>query len=162
MTTLNRVRRVDKAGCEFEVGRCDFESSSEIKKMYDGFARLAISQGLPPAEKQIRDRWVDKLLEFGRNFLVWSDGNPVGHAAIIPDFDRSDGEYVIFVSEPFRNRGLGTSLTQIAIDDSRSAGLKRLWLTVEAFNFRAIRLYRNAGFTAVDHGEIEITMILRL
>jgi GNAT superfamily N-acetyltransferase len=162
MTTLNRVRKVDKAGCEFEVGKCDLESSSEIKKMYDGFARLAISQGLPPAEKQIRDRWVDKLLEFGRNFLVWTDGNPVGHAAIIPDFDRSDGEYVIFVSEPFRNRGLGTSLTQIAIDDSRSVGLKRLWLTVEAFNFRAIRLYRNAGFTAVDHGETEITMILRL
>jgi hypothetical protein len=118
MTTLNRVRRVDKAGCEFEVGRCDLESSSDIKKMYDGFARLAISQGLPPAEKQIRARWVDKLLEFGRNFLVWADGNAVGHAAIIPDFDRSDGEYVIFVSEPFRNRG-SCILTQ-TIDDSRS------------------------------------------
>jgi GNAT superfamily N-acetyltransferase len=162
MTTINRVRRVDKAGCEFHVGQGGPESSSEIKKMYDGFARLAISQGLPPAEKDTRDRWVEKLLEFGRNFLAWVDGNAVGHAAIIPDFERSDGEYVIFVSEPFRNRGLGAALTEMAIDDSRSIGLKRLWLTVEAFNFRAIRLYRNAGFAAVDRGETEITMILRL
>ncbi len=162
MTTHNRVRRIDKVGCEFEVGKCDLESSSQIKAMYDGFARLAISQGLPPAQKEIRDRWIEKLLEFGRNFLAWSDGNAVGHAAVIPDFDRGDGEYVIFVTESFRNRGLGTSLTEIAIEDSRLIGLKRLWLTVEAFNFRAIRLYRNAGFIAVDHGEKEITMILRL
>lgn len=162
MTTLNRVRGVDKVGCEFEVGKCDLESASQIRAMYDGFARLAISQGLPPAQKEIRDRWIDKLLEFGRNLLAWSGGNAVGHAAVIPDFDRGDGEYVIFVTETFRNRGLGTSLTQMAIEDSRSIGLKRLWLTVESFNFRAIRLYRNSGFTAVDRGEREITMILRL
>jgi RimJ/RimL family protein N-acetyltransferase len=162
MSTLNRTRKRDKVGCDFEVGNCGPESASEIKKMYDGFAMLAISQGLPPAEKETRDRWIENLLEFGRNFLTWVEGNVVGHASIIPDFDRGDGEYVIFVSEPFRNRGLGTALTQLAIEDSRSIGLKRLWLTVESFNFRALRLYRNAAFTAVDHGEREITMILRL
>ncbi|MGB6067588.1 MAG: GNAT family N-acetyltransferase [Desulfomonilaceae bacterium] len=162
MTSLDRISRVDKTGCPFEVGKCNPESSSEIKKMYDGFPRLAISQGLPPAQKEVRDRWIEKLLEFGRNFLAWSEGNAVGHAAVIPDFDRGDGEYVIFVSAPFRNRGFGTALTELAIDDAKTIGLRRLWLTVEAFNFRAIRLYRNAGFTALDHGERELTMIMRL
>ncbi len=101
-------------------------------------------------------------MEFGRNVLTWVEGNVVGHAAIIPDFDRGDGEYVIFVSEPFRNRGLGTALTQFAVEDSRSIGLNRLWLTVESYNFIALRLYRNAGFRTVDQGDGEITMILRL
>ncbi len=161
MSSLNRTHKRDKVGCEFEVGICGPESSPDIKKMYDGFLMLAISQGLPPAEKQTRDRWIENLLEFGRNVLTWVEGIAVGHAAIIPDFDRGHGEYVIFVSEPFRNRGLGTALTQLAVEDSRFIRLNRLWLTVEPYNFIALRLYRNAGFKDVDQGEREITMILR-
>ena len=162
MSSLYRARRRDKLGCEFDVGICGPESSPDIKKMYDEFLVLAISQGLPPAEKQTRDRWIENLLEFGTNVLTWVEGKAVGHAAIIPDFDRGDGEYVIFVSEPFRNRGLGTALTQLAVEDSRSIGLNRLWITIESYNFVALRLYRNAGFKAVDQGERAITMILRL
>jgi len=101
MSSLNRTRKRDKVGCEFEVGICGPESSPDIKKMYDGFLMLAISQGLPPAEKQTRDRWIENLLEFGRNVLTWVEGNAVGHAAIIPDFDRGHGEYVIFVIAVF-------------------------------------------------------------
>ncbi len=162
MSYLNRAWKRDKVGCQFELGACGPDSSPDIKNMYDGFLILAISQGLPPAEKQTRDRWIENLLEFGRNALTWVEGKAVGHAAIIPDFDRGDGEYVIFVSETFRNRGLGTALTQFAVEDSRAIGLNRLWLTVESYNFIALRLYRNAGFRAVDQAEGEITMILRL
>jgi RimJ/RimL family protein N-acetyltransferase len=113
-------------------------------------------------EKDMRDCWVDKLIGLGRNFIVWQHGDVVGHAAVIPDFDRGDGEFIIFVSEPNRNRGLGTALTALAIDVSRAAGLKRLWLTVESFNFRAIRLYRKAGFVFVNQSEREMTMLRTL
>lgn len=160
--SINGGEKIKMALNSYKVEKFSPEFSSELKSMYDGFPRLAISQGLPPAQNEVRDRWIEKLLEFGRNFLARSDGNVLGHAAVIPDFDRGDGEYIIFVSEPFRNSGLGTDLTQLAIEDSRAIGLRRLWLTVEVFNPRAIRLYRNAGFTAVDHGERELTMILRL
>jgi RimJ/RimL family protein N-acetyltransferase len=162
MTSYNRISKIDKHGCAFEVGECGIESVAEVKTMYDEFSRLAISQGLPPADKKVRDDWVDRLFEFGRNFLVWMDGKAVGHATVIPDFGRGDGEYIIFVKEPYRNRGLGTALTALALDVSRSIKLTRIWLTVEAFNFRAIRLYLNAGFALVDEFERERTMILRL
>jgi RimJ/RimL family protein N-acetyltransferase len=162
MTSPGRLEKIDKLGQGFEVGEAGPEFAGEAKSMYDGFARLAISQGLPPSDKEIRDRWIDRLFEFGSNFLAWTDGLTVGHAAVIPDFDRGDGEFVIFVSEAYRNRGVGTALTTLAIEFSRNMGLRRLWLTVEAFNFRAIRLYRNAGFAIVDEIERERTMVLRL
>ena len=123
---------------------------------------MAISQGLPPAKQEVRDEWIVRLAEFGRNCLAWADGEPVGHSAVIPDFNRGDGEYIVFVREPYRNRGIGTALTELTLELSRSIGLTRVWLTVEAFNFRAIRLYLNAGFTLVDEFERERTMILRL
>lgn len=162
MAPYDRIPKIDKQGSPFELGECGSECAPEVKEMYDGFARLAISQGLPPAEKEIRDRWVDGLFESGRNFVTWKGDKAVGHSVIIPDFDRNDAEYVVFVSEPFRNLGLGTALTTLALDVSRALGLNRIWLTVESFNFRAMRLYRNAGFKSIDEGEHEKTMILRL
>lgn len=162
MTSFQRVTKTDKHGEPFEVCECGPDSAHQIKALYEAFGRYAISQGLPPAQKALRERWVDRLVEFGRNFLAWRTGRAVGHSAVIPDYDRMDGEYIIFVCEGFRNRGLGAGLTQMSIETARSMGLMRLWLTVESFNFRAIRLYRNSGFVSVGRGETELTMILRL
>jgi GNAT superfamily N-acetyltransferase len=162
MTTFARLTKTDKHGVPFEVGECGPDSAVEITNLYERFGRYGISQGLPPAEKRVRDRWVAQLTEFGRNFLAWREGNAVGHAAVIPDYDRMDGEYIIFVCEGFRNRGIGSALTGVAVESARRLGLSRLWLTVDAVNFRAIRLYRNAGFTSVGTPDTELTMILRL
>jgi RimJ/RimL family protein N-acetyltransferase len=157
------MQRIDKQGCVFEVGECGPESVSDLRYMYDNFGRLAVSQGLPPAIRTNRENWIDKLVEFGRNFLAWKEGKAIGHCSIIPDFDRGDAEFIIFVNERFRNRGIGTALTALALETGESLGLTRIWLTVESFNFRAIRLYRNAGFVFADEGgEQERTMTLRL
>jgi RimJ/RimL family protein N-acetyltransferase len=162
MAYFERTRRIDKTGEVFEVGECGPESIRDVQQMYDRFRILAMSQGLPPAQKDQRDRWVEKLIEFGRNFLARKKHWVIGHCAIIPDYDRGDAEYIIFVHEPYRNRGIGTAITEPAVKAARDAGLQRVWLTVEAFNFRAIRLYRNAGFSFIDEGERERTMVLRL
>ncbi len=161
MTSQIRFEGIDKEGNPFLVRECDPESAADIKRMYDRFGQPAISQGLPPADKEYRDGWIDKLLEFGYNFLAWEEGEPLGHSSIIPDFDRGDAEYIIFVIERFRNRGLGTALTETAVDKAHELGINRIWLTVENFNFRAIRLYRKVGFVFVDEGERERTMIYR-
>jgi hypothetical protein len=65
MTTLNRVRRVDKAGCEFEVGRCDLESSLR-SLTHDGFARPNKSWA-PPLKSKSETGGLTSF-EFGRNF----------------------------------------------------------------------------------------------
>lgn len=162
MAPGNRVWRVDKAGSPFEVGECGKEGFAALAKMYDGFSQMAVSQGLPPSKEAERHRWVVYLLETARNFVALHGDEVVGHSALIPDMDRKDGEYIIFVSEACRNRGVGTELTAMAVQAGRELGLDLIWLTVESFNFRAIKLYRKAGFIFTDTGERERTMVLRL
>jgi len=130
--------------------------------MYENFHPRAISQGLPPERNEDLNRWVSRLLDTGWNFLCKQDGVIVGHAAVLPDTGKSDGEYVVFVLQAFRNKGLGTVLTEMAMQKARNAGLDTMWLTVEAFNFRAIKVYKKVGFEFCDEGERERTMVLRL
>lgn len=153
---------IDKMGCRFEVQCSGIEQLSELTKMYDEFSPKAVSQGLPPIMEEQRHKWVVRLIETGENFIAWQEGKAVGHCALILDRKREDGEYIIFVDQPYRNRGLGTELTAVAVQKARELGLKRLWLTVEAFNFRAIRVYRKVGFQFCDEGERERTMVLGL
>lgn len=149
-------------GCPFEVRCCGIEQLPELIKMYDEFSPKAISQGLPPTLEEHRHKWVRRLMEIGENFMAMKERKAVGHCALIMDQKREDGEYIIFVDQPYRNRGLGTELTAVAVQKARELGLKRLWLTVEAFNFRAIRVYRKVGFQFCDEGERERTMVLGL
>jgi ribosomal protein S18 acetylase RimI-like enzyme len=46
----------------------------------------------------------------------------------------------------FQNRGLGTRLVQTAIRQARSAGYRTLFLTAEASNAPARRVYEKCGF----------------
>jgi RimJ/RimL family protein N-acetyltransferase len=162
MASVIRVQRLDKTGSPFEVSECDSQILGSLTDMYEGFLRLAISQGLPPSGKSERRHWLAGLLAEGNNFVAWQDGQVVGHSALLPDLERLDAEYIIFVAEPYRNRGMGTELTTMAVNKAIGMGLKKIWLTVESYNFRAIRVYRNAGFVFVEDMEQERIMVLQL
>ncbi|MBI4964302.1 MAG: GNAT family N-acetyltransferase [Desulfomonile tiedjei] len=162
MPDRNGIKRVDKRGEEFEITNSGFEERWALVEMYDRFTPKAITQGLPPANTDARYQWINSLLENGENFLAWHQGKLVGHASIIVDTAKRDGEYLIFMDQSCRNRGMGTELTRAAIEKARDMGLNRVWLTVEALNFRAIKLYRKMGFVFCDSGERERTMILQL
>jgi diamine N-acetyltransferase len=162
MASGDGTQHIDKMGCPFEVRECGDEHGAALTEMYDGFSPKGESQGLPPADDDERRHWVEKLLAGARNFVARQDGKVVGHSALIPDLDRRDGEYIIFVSREYRNRGLGAALTAMAADTARELGLNRIWLTVEAYNFRAIKLYRQTGFVFLDHGDRERIMALQL
>jgi len=162
MRGANGIRCVDKRGVKFEVAYGGLEDKWALVEMYDCFTPKAITQGLPPANTEARYQWIKGLLENGENFLAWRQGKLVGHASIIVDMAKKEGEYLIFMNQSCRNRGMGTELTRAAIERARSIGLNNVWLTVEALNFRAIKLYKKMGFVFRDSGERERTMILRL
>jgi ribosomal protein S18 acetylase RimI-like enzyme len=130
--------------------------------MYDRFEPKAITQGLPPAGEKGRREWIDGLLNAGMNFVARDEREIVGHASVLMDPERNSGEYLIFVDHRIRNRGLGAGLTRAAIDRAAEMGVREIWLTVEALNFRAIKLYRKMGFCFCDSGERERTMVLNL
>lgn len=130
--------------------------------MYDGVVPKGQVQGLPPTGSEARRAWVARLFEMGENFLAWHEGKVIGHSCLILDPDREDAEFLIFVHQNFWRKGIGSELTRRVIDRARHLGLKSVWLTVEALNFRAIRLYLKSGFVFCDVGERERTMILNL
>jgi RimJ/RimL family protein N-acetyltransferase len=158
----SRIKCVDKEGVEFEVTYGGFEDREAIEEMYHRFTPKAMTQGLPPANDQARNQWIQILLDNGENFLAWREGKLMGHASIIVDKAGGAGEYLIFMDQSCRNRGMGTELTRLALQKAREIGLKTVWLTVEALNFRAIKMYKKIGFAFCDAGERERTMILRL
>jgi RimJ/RimL family protein N-acetyltransferase len=162
MNCEERLQLVDKTGCQFLIGECVREDLADLVEMYDAFSPKAISQGLPPSDDDTRREWIRRLVERGVNFAVWMDSKIVGHSALVYDLDKMDGEYIIFVVAPFRNRGLGSELTAMTVEKARKMGLCTLWLTVESYNFRAIRVYRKVGFEFRDEGELERTMALSL
>lgn len=162
MQQYSSVKCTDKNGCTFEIGGVPPELRADLVEMYDNFSPKAVTQGLPPLEKGLRHKWVDNLLEVGRNFGVWRTGKLIGHASLIIDPEKNDGEYLIFVYREHRNKGLGTELTRMVIKEAIDLGLDSIWLTVEALNFRAINLYKKLGFNFCDFGERERTMCLRL
>lgn len=153
---------VDKKGVPFEVGACLDNDHQCMLDMYEAFSPKACSQGLPPACETTRHQWVDRLYRQGINILARCQGRVVGHAGLMPDLARNDAEFLVFVDQEYRDRGVGTQLTALAIEKARQMGLDNIWLTVETFNFRAIAVYKKFGFVFCDDCRKERTMILDL
>ena len=161
MTSEGEFICLDKTGCPFEMATCTPGDASCLEEMYDFFSGAA-RQGIPPTDKEARRKWISELLRKGENFLVRMEGKVVAHAALLHDFERGDGELIIFVLEPYRNRGLGIELIRMALERARRLGLKSVWLTVESHNFRAIKLYKKAGFEFCETCDWELKMIITL
>ena len=162
MGTCVSITFQDKKGSVFEVKDCSSEDLFPLLDMYSEFLPKPASQGLPPMDPDACGNWVKGLLEEGENFLAWRDGRVIGHAALIHDPDKGDGEFLIFVDRSCRNRGVGKALTRMALDRAGELGLAAVWLSVETYNFRAINLYKRFEFIFCDTNECERTMICQL
>jgi len=162
MAYYERTKFWDETGWTFDVGMGTKSDHEALLGMYDAFHPEDKAQGLPPSEPQARSRWVRLCLETGVNLLVWLEDEVVAHACLFPNMERKDAEYLIFVRRPFQHQGVGKRLTELSLEKARELDLATIWLTVESFNFKAIRLYKRYGFVSCDEGGTERTMILRL
>jgi ribosomal protein S18 acetylase RimI-like enzyme len=152
----------DKTGRTLIFGCCSKDEIAGLVEMYDAFQPKAITQGLPPMESGARRAWIEHLLDHGQNFQALHGSKVIGHSCLITTLGEANGEYVIFVHHEYRHSGVGTELTILTLKRAHELCLREVWLTVEALNFRAIKLYRKVGFQFCDCGERERTMMLRL
>lgn len=162
MELLPKTRYQDRSGRLYELGECSVDHLSVLADMYRNFLPKPASQGLPPPEPQTRERWVNSLLEIAVNLVGWEGGKIIGHAALIMDPGGQAGEFVIFVHQDYRNVGIGTELTRLALQRARDLGCKAVWLTVSVTNVVAMKLYQRVGFTYCDMDDCERTMIINL
>ncbi len=158
------MRCIDKHGKSFEVKKYRLEDYAALEAMYVTFYPKGKFQGMPPLQDEASRKWINGLLENGENFLAWQDGIIVGHVVVLPDFDKGDAEYLIFVRHPNRGRGIGSELSRAVLQHAKNLGLETIWLIVGATNFRAVGLYRKFGFRFCnsDLSESERKMILKL
>jgi RimJ/RimL family protein N-acetyltransferase len=155
---------IDKQGKPFAVKKYSFRDYDSLEAMYASFYPKGKFQGMPPLTNDASRKWIDGLLKNGENFLARQDGKTVGHVVVLPDFNKHDGEFLIFVSHPDRGRGIGSELTRLMLQHVKSLGVKLIWLVVGTTNIPAIGLYKKFGFTFCqqDITESERQMILRL
>ncbi|WP_135852670.1 GNAT family N-acetyltransferase [Halorussus salinus] len=132
----------------------------ELAAMYDAFESGDRAQGIPPANPRRRGEWLDRLRE-GIEVVACHDERAVGHGILL---DGGPGhELALFVHPDYRGAGIGTALVRALLGEGRSAGVERVWLSVERTNRPAVSLYRGAGFEPTDSGlgELEMARSLR-
>jgi RimJ/RimL family protein N-acetyltransferase len=136
----------DKQGLPFEIRTGADEDIAPLMEMYARFEPRGHYQGIPPIELEPCLAWIERLFGNGMNLLALRDGRIIGHAALLPDLNLRDGEYLVFLHQAHRGHGIGAVLTRRAIERAQHLGLTEVWLTVDVTNYIAIRLYRKCGF----------------
>ena len=153
---------VDKTGRPFDVRPYTPEDYPFLEEMYFLFEPKGRFQGMPPLREDVCSKWIRGLVEDGRNFLAWREGKVIGHVVILPDFNKSNAEYLIFVGKENRSLGVGNELTRTAIEEAEKLGLKAVWLTVNAYNFKGVRLYKKFGFQVCDEFSSSSERVMKL
>lgn len=141
---------IDKKGKEFSVRELKEKDIPSLLDMYRSFRPKGRFQGMPPLEMERCRTWINELVRNGINLIALRGDRIIGHAVLLPDEIKKDAEYMIFVAQDSRNMGVGSCLTKTALDITKKLGIKKLWLSVGAYNFIAIRLYRKFGFDFAD------------
>lgn len=155
---------LDKKGNVFWVQTGQEANIASLVEMYTGFSPKGAYQGLPPTNGSACSVWIRHLFAGGINFFASREKHMIGHAVLMPDLKLGDAEYLVFVHQHHRGQGIGTALTRTALVQARQLGLSMIWLSVDACNFIAIRLYRKFGFYFTEAGglDAERKMVLPL
>lgn len=139
------VTCTDKLGESFVLRPFGGDDRQGLGAMYDDFEPKRVAQGLPPSDRSQRAQWLDAVLSGGHHLVVEIRGQVLGHGMLLP-FQDEEAELANFLHQSARDRGIGTTLNGALLELARELGLRRVWLSVEPFNRRAIRSYEKAGF----------------
>ncbi len=110
------------------------------------------------------------VADFGRPddwcFVAEAEGKVIGAiwARIMADYGHIDNEtpsLAISLYKEYRNLGIGTALMEAMLRFLKEKGYKQVSLSVQKAN-DAVRMYRRAGFEAVDENQEEYIMVCRL
>jgi GNAT superfamily N-acetyltransferase len=162
MDKTEHITFKDRSGQPCSVGNGNAADLPLIMDMYRVFSPKPASQGLPPENPEVCEKWVKDILDIGINILARRGEKIIGHAALIPDGKGNTGEFIIFVHQDCRHLGVGRQLTKWTLERGRGLGLESIWLTVAMNNFIAIKLYKKLGFDYCEMDDCERTMLIKL
>jgi len=154
---------INKKGEPILIAALDEKRCQRLIEMYLAYQPRNSFQGLPPIKDEACVKWVQHMIRNGINLVALSFGEGVvGHAALFPVDDRVC-EYLVVVSPPLQNTGIGTELTRCAVQLACEIGFETIRLSVEATNVKARRVYKKCGFEYLTKGHVgELEMVLDL
>jgi len=165
-STIHRLPQVfvNKGGEAILIRTLDERVCPRLVEMYLAYQPRDSFHGLPPISDDACVRWVNQMIGNGINLIALAfEEGVVGHAGLFP-IDDQVCELLVVVAPSFQNTGIGTRLTQSAIQLAYEIGFERVRLTVEARNRRARRVFKKCGFEDlpdVDPWECEMAMDLK-
>ncbi|MEJ5375537.1 MAG: GNAT family N-acetyltransferase [bacterium] len=152
----------DQDGRFIQVVLAGERTLTRLLSFYDAFQPKGAFEGLPPAAKRERRKWVIGLMGGWRNFLLLDGDQVVGHVGVT--LGESDlEEVIIFLRHEYRGKGIGSRALRHVGSLLAREGCRRLWLTVESTNTVAIRCFQKAGFRFTSRAiEPEMEMVMDL
>ncbi len=86
--------------------------------------------------------------KYGRLFVIYKDNNPVGLAELMQNWDDSQTTYLVGFSifSESQGQGIGKEFLNGIIDILKSENIKKIELTVDPDNEKALNLYQEVGF----------------
>lgn len=127
--------------------------------MYLDLADDSRTLGLPPSSRDGIEAWLDHLAAEGWNLVARRAGEIVGHLGTAPA-DDAVPEFVVFVHQAVRERGVGRALLRHAIAHAADRGHDGLSLVTDADNRAAIRAFRTVAFEITDRPGLDVKMEL--
>jgi putative acetyltransferase len=131
------------------------EKTSDLEMLWTMFSTLSertVSFLIPPLTRKRIEGWISNI---NYSEILPIMALPQGKEQIIASatlhFNSMEalqhkGCLAITVHDDYQNIGIGTALLQYLIEIAKSRGLKKVWLTVNVDNERALNLYRKLGF----------------
>ena len=154
----------DREGRQIDLCVLDHRDESQLDAlvaMYVAFDPADRAQGIPPVGEEKIVRWLDAVLASSHDVAAWHGDRIVGHATLVPDGEAAY-ELAIFVHQAYQQAGIGSQLLPALLGHGATAGVERVWLTVERWNHAAITLYKSVGFEVCTSESFELEMALRL
>ena len=152
----------DKLGIAITIRAYQDKDYKSLIDMYDKFEPKRIAMGLPHSDKKLRDNWINCILKSFFNTIAIHQNKIIGHSAIDIFRNKSSPEYMIFLDQDFRNRGIGTSQTMIIKKICEEFGCKQIWVAITCHSMLGIKLFKKLGFKFTGKIGPEREMVLKL
>lgn len=154
---------ITRRGERLDIVPLNDDLAGQLVAMYLAYQPRDSFQGLPPLKDDECLNWVRRMIRDGINLVAISArGAVVGHVGLFP-LSQQRCEFFLVVAPDYQNTGVGMGLARCAMQLARDIGYDSLWLSVEANNARARRLYRRCGFRCRSpqfRGDLEMALDL--
>jgi RimJ/RimL family protein N-acetyltransferase len=143
-----------KNGQQFRFRPEKSSDTDMLWRMFSTLSDVTVSKLVPPFTWERVQGWTSRI-NYDELLTIVAVAEEKGVSRIVasaslkfnaPESLKHKGEFSVTVHHDYQELGIGTALLNCLLSIARNRGLKKIHLTVNVENTRAIHVYRKAGF----------------